>query len=291
MDMTQIAFHLFEGLTALLFFLCAWHAVRQDQYALMELVAGLVYGVALELMTLRQLEAYHYGTFLVMLDGAPLAVGMGWAVIIYAGMQFSRGLDAPIFIRPLVSGLLALNIDLSMDAVAIRLGFWTWGTGALDFEWFGVPWGNFWAWFIVVTSFSGLLEMFTLYGWKRHPVRRWLYVPLSLVLSVVILAATNALYASFLWPNALGFTGMLLLIGLALLLVIRARPRASVHQIDPVVFLVPATFHLFFTVAGFAHGIYRAQPILGVVGVLMLLIGLGVHLWPALRPESTSRVA
>ena len=55
--------------------------------------------------------------------------------------------------RPLLDGLLALNIDLALDAVAIRLGFWDWGQG-FSFQYFGVPYANFWAWFWVVTSFS-----------------------------------------------------------------------------------------------------------------------------------------
>src|SRR6266704_834612 len=54
------------------------------------------------------------------------------------------------------SRLLALTIDLSMDAIAIRLGFWTWRQAG---PWFGVPLGNFYAWFIVVFGFSLLLRL------------------------------------------------------------------------------------------------------------------------------------
>ncbi len=279
--MSQVAFDAFELLTILLFAACLWHAARRDVFHVVELLAGLVYGVFLEWMTLRQLEAYTYGQFRIMFDGAPLAIGLGWAVIIYTAMRFSRQLNLPIFTRPLLNGLLALNLDVAMDVIAIRLGFWTWGTGSLDFEWFGVPWGNFWAWFIVVSSFSGFLEMFTLYGWQRTPLKRWLYVPLSLVLSVVVLAVTNYLFATLLWPNNFGFTGMLVLIGGALLLVLMARPRLRrPAALDPVVFAVPLAFHIFFTVAGFAYGFYARQPILAVIGILMAALGIALHLWP-----------
>ncbi|HWQ19471.1 MAG TPA: hypothetical protein VN455_06795, partial [Methanotrichaceae archaeon] len=57
-----------------------------------------------------------------------------------------------------LDGLLALNIDLSMDAVAIRLGMWDWGNG-FDYQYFGVPYNNFWAWFWVVFSFSFSLRL------------------------------------------------------------------------------------------------------------------------------------
>ena len=246
----------------------------------MELVAALFYGVFLEIMTLHQLEAYAYGQFLLMFDGAPVAVGLGWAIIIYSAMTFTRQFDMPIFTRPLLNGLLALNIDLGMDVIAIRLGFWTWGSGSLNYEWFGVPWGNFWAWFIVVSSYTGFVEMFRLYGWQKHPIRQWLYVPAATGLSILVLAATNFLYASVLWPNSLGLTGMLLMVGLALLLVLRGRPKPRSTKTEPVILAVPLAFHLFFNLAGFGFGFYQAQPILAVIGLLMFGLSIALHLWP-----------
>ncbi|MBN2471253.1 MAG: carotenoid biosynthesis protein [Anaerolineae bacterium] len=284
--MIQASFVIFELVVFLLFALCLWHAVRHGRFRVMELLAGLVYGVFLELMTLRQLEAYAYGQFTIMIADAPLGVGVGWAVIIYATMTFTRQLDMPIFTRPLLNGLLALNIDLGMDVIAIRLGFWTWGSGSLDYEWFGVPWGNFWAWFIVVSSFSAFVEMFRLYGWEQGPRKQWLYIPLATVLSVLVLAITNYLYASVLWPRNLGLTGMLLIVGLALLLVITARPRPRHNHIHWVSFAVPLGFHLFFNVAGFAFGYYQQQPVLGAVGLLMFAISIALHLWPRLTGRS-----
>ena len=56
-------------------------------------------------------------------------------------------------VRALEGALADANIDLALDAVAIRLGFWNWGQG-LHFEYFGVPYANFWAWFWVVFFFS-----------------------------------------------------------------------------------------------------------------------------------------
>lgn len=289
--MPRTSFIIFELLTYILFGACLWHAARRDRLRVAELFAGLVFGVFLEWMTLRQLEAYAYGQFLIMIDGAPLGVGMGWAIIIYSAMTFTQQLDMPIYTRPLLNGLLALNIDLAMDVIAIRMGFWTWGTGALDYEWFGVPWGNFWAWFIVVSSLSGFFEMFRLYGWADKPLHRWLYVPLSTVLAVIVLAATNYLYASILWPNYLGFTGMGVILGLALLLVIRSKPRPRTTAFEPVIFAVPLTFHLFFNVAGLAGGYYAQQPILGLIGAMMFAMGVGIHLWPSLTGRNQLQVS
>ena len=55
---------------------------------------------------------------------------------------------------PFVDAVLAISLDLAFDAVAIRMGLWTWvGIGPTD-GWFGVPAGNFYAWLFVTLGFS-----------------------------------------------------------------------------------------------------------------------------------------
>ncbi len=97
--------------------------LASGKFTCFELITSLVYGVFLEWMTIKQLSAYAYGHFLVMFDGAPLAVGVGWAVIIYSGMEFVKQLNMPAVARPFLVGFMALNIDVAMDAIAIRQGF------------------------------------------------------------------------------------------------------------------------------------------------------------------------
>lgn len=132
---------LFELLMLVLFGCVLLDARRQGRWRLIEVLMSLVYGVLLEWATLRQLQVYSYGDFLLMIDGAPLSIGMGWAVIIYAAMTLSDRLAISDRVRPLADGLFALNIDLAMDAIAIRQGLWTWGILGLEEDWFGVPWG------------------------------------------------------------------------------------------------------------------------------------------------------
>lgn len=277
--MIRVEYLIFELIVYALFAGCLWHAVRQSRHRALELGVALVYGVFLEWMTLRQLSAYEYGQFLLMIDDAPLGIGAGWAVIIYTAMRFSDRLQMPESARPFLDGLLALNIDLAMDAVAIRLGMWTWGTGDLTSQWFGVPWGNFWAWFIVVTSYSFFVRALRM--WRPHRVRGWLYVPLAMALSAGVLALTNWLYVSVLHPNNLGLPGMIVLIGSGLFVVLGVRPRVlDSGPPEPVVIAVPLTFHAFFFVAGLVFGFFAAQPILAVISAAMFALGLAVHLWP-----------
>ncbi|MDO9088296.1 MAG: carotenoid biosynthesis protein [Anaerolineaceae bacterium] len=280
--MIKAAFVIFEIMTISLFVACFWHAFRQKNNKVLELVFALVFGVFLEWMTIQQLAAYHYGEFFLMLDGAPICIGLGWAVIIYSGMEFVKHLNMPDYARPLLVGLLALNLDLAMDAIAIRLGFWNWVI-PLDWQWFGVPWGNFWAWYIVVVSYSGFLYWFR---HKQHQKKRnwlgWTYPLFAFLASVVILAVTNYVFANvFAKTELLSAMSMLLIIlaGAVILYIVKPQFKNNA-SIDPVILSVPLTFHLFFTIFGFAGGFYKQIPILGVVGLSMFALGLGVHFWP-----------
>ena len=286
--MIKPEFFIFEILVYLLFLACLWHAWRQGNTRVFELITSLVYGVFLEWMTIKQLSAYAYGHFLVMFDGAPLAVGVGWAVIIYSGMEFVKQLNMPAVARPFLVGFMALNIDVAMDAIAIRQGFWTWAI-PLDAQWFGVPWGNFWAWYIVVTSFSGLLYWMQTAGWRvsPHRLKRWGYAPLAFVGSVIILAFTNALFAYEIGrTNISGLLSMGFLLQVGALIVIIYRPRLqSETKLNPVAFAVPLVFHVYFNVIGFVKGYYAQIPLLGVIGVLMLITGMFAHLYPVWKSK------
>ena len=88
-----------------------------------------------------------------MVLDVPLGIGVAWGCILYSVMEFSDASSLPYWARPVLDALLALNIDLSLDAVAIRFGFWDWGQG-LKFQYFGVPYANFWGWFWVIFFFS-----------------------------------------------------------------------------------------------------------------------------------------
>jgi len=285
--MEKAAFITFELLTIFLFIACFWHAVRQKNRKVLELIFALIFGVFLEWMTIQQLEAYHYGEFFLMLDGAPICIGLGWAVIIYSGMEFVKHLEMPDYARPFLVGMLALNLDLAMDAIAIRLGFWNWVI-PMDQQWFGVPWGNFWAWYIVVVSYSGFLY------WFRHKLKqrdsawlRYTYPLFAFVVAVVILAITNYIFANvFARTELVSAMSMLLIIlaGGVIIYVVKPGLKKDAY-VDKVILAVPLTFHTFFTVFGFAGGFYATLPILGVIGLTMFAVGLGIHLWPWWRKK------
>lgn len=261
-----------EIVMAALFVLCAWHAARKGPEAVFRLLAGILFGVLLELATIQQLQAYSYGTFLVMLSDVPLAIGFGWGTIIYSAMLTSDATDTPVWVRPIVDGLLALNIDLTMDAVAIRLDMWDWGMG-LQVEYFGVPYGNFWAWFWVVVSFSAGLRWLST---RSNVFWRW-FAPIGAVLiGLTGVLATNA-FIVYVVPDQFYEITVGLTLSIALILVLWQTPKFTMQRADPPAFWVPFGFHAFFLAAGLLSGVILNPPILLVVSMLMFTIALYLH--------------
>jgi len=251
---------------------CVAHAWRRGPHVVWQLAAGVAFGVLLELATIQQLHSYHYGRFLVMVGDVPLAVGAAWGCIIYTARLFSDASSLPMAARPVFDGLLALNIDLSMDALAIRLGFWDWGLGR-QADYFGVPYANFWAWFWVVFSFSFGLRLFT-YG--RGWVARWLGPLGAILIGLVGVVGTNALIV-FVIPRWGYAASVALLLVIAAVVVIAQRPRLGVRPIPWLAAGVPLTFHIYFLGAGLISGVILQPAWLLAVSLVMLLLALYWH--------------
>jgi hypothetical protein len=261
-----------EIVVALLFGICLRHAWRRGEVRVWELLAGVVYGLLLERATIQQLNAYQYGRFTLMVFDVPLMVGVGWGTIIYAVRTFSDSTDLPLWVRPVLDGLLALNIDLAMDAVAIRLGMWDWGLG-FQRQYFGVPYANFWAWFWVVFSFSFGLRILK---YSAGTLRNW-FAPLGAIfIGMVGVTGTNDFITgvvSLEWY----LPTILIAIGGAIWIVIWSRPRFYVRPVDPLVFWVPFGFHLYFLAAGLWTGVILEPSFLLFISLAMLSLATYLH--------------
>jgi hypothetical protein len=264
----------FELMIYLLFILCFIHAWRGGPAIVWRLVAGVLFGILLEYGTIRQLHSYSYGRFLIMLGDVPLPIGVAWGCIVYSARLLSEASNLPKWARPLLDALLALNIDLSMDTVAIRLGFWKWAINIRS-QFFGVPYANFWAWFWVVFSFSAGLRL--VLAWKNS-LSSWL-APLGAVIAglVVVFLTNQFIYDVYVRSFSLYVLIVALVLAGALLLVLLLRPRLNEGTKPAPATWVPLSFHAFFLVAGTISGIYFRLPALLLVSLLMALIGVLIH--------------
>ncbi len=146
--------HAIEIASLGLFGWCWWDLRRGGQAEHLELLVAVAYGVVLELMDMWVFGTYHYGPGTWWWVGhVPLYIPLLWATIIHSSMALTDRAGLPPWARPFLDGLLAVLIDLAIDAIAIRLGLWSWGI-PLDQGWFGVPAGNLCAWMWVAVWYS-----------------------------------------------------------------------------------------------------------------------------------------
>ena len=271
--MPNIYFILFEIIIYAQFALCVRHAFRHGTVAnFLKLGFGILFGVTLELATIRQLNAYEYGRFLLMVWDVPLCIGVAWGCIIYSVMEFSDASSLPYWFRPILDGLLALNIDLALDAVAIRFGFWDWGQG-LQSQYFGVPYANFWAWFWVVFSFSMGYRVFAR---NTDWAGKWLSAPLAFIVGLAGVLGTNA-FITFVVPTSIRAGVIAITLITALGIVFYKRPHFYQRPVHPIAFWIPFLTHAYILVAGIASGVIFKPVFLLIVGLAMLVIAFYLH--------------
>jgi uncharacterized membrane protein len=270
--MPNAYFILFELIIYLQLALCLHHAWKQGTANLLRFFAGIVFGVALELATIRQLHAYQYGQFLIMILDVPLCIGVAWSCILYSVMEFSDGSSLPYWTRPILDALLALNIDLALDAVAIRLSFWDWGQG-LEFHYFGVPYPNFWAWFWVVATFS---FGYRLLARRADWTGTWLSPVLALIIGLAGVLGTNA-FIVFVVPAQYRGLAVAITLLAAFLFVITLRPSFYLRSLPALVFWVPFLMHLYLLTAGLVSDVILEPPVLLLISLAMTAIAFYLH--------------
>jgi hypothetical protein len=246
--------------------------MRHGKGNLVRLFSAIIFGILLELATLRQLDAYHYGRFLIMIGDVPLCIAVAWGSIIYSVMEFADATSLPRWARPVLAGLLALNIDLALDAVAVRLELWDWGR-SLAFQYYGVPYANFLAWFWVVASFSGAYRLLS--QWKT-PASVWLAGVFAVILGLVVVLATNG-FMAFVIPLNYHIHLAFLLFAAALVFLFSLQPRLHQRPVPSLAFLVPFLTLLYVLVAGLTSGAIVQPPELLVVELAMLGILFYLH--------------
>lgn len=299
------------------FLITAVRAAQQSGAQFVELLTAVLFGLLLEQGDILIFKTYRYNSNWLLLGDVPLAIALTWAMIIVGAMNLSDALGLPdaqawrrerglgglgrwialACVAPMADAIWAILLDLSLDAVAIRMGLWSW-TIRLDQGWFGVPWGNFFAWLFVAFWFSFFTRLVRAHTQIRPRLQVWwqLAVPffsfaglVGVLVPFVALESTLAVnYRSDVW--IIFVAGLLVFAGVTFS-ALRTRQRIDRTPADHWLLTVRLTIHAIFLSAIIVTGLIVQLPVLLLVALAALTIELFLTarwLAPALRQTMDS---
>jgi uncharacterized membrane protein len=288
---------------AAFFVVAGWLALRRGRLPLLELVSAAAFGLLLEEGDQLIFETYEYAPdFVLAIDRAPIVIGLTWALIIGGAMRITDALGVRRRCAPVVDSLLAIMLDLAFDAIAIRMGLWTWRDVGPDQGWFGVPAGNFYAWLFVTLGFS-LVTRWLRDASASHHRLDWLQLLVPIPAFAILLAAIVpfSLAKPLVDPEPGGGLS-LFVITLAAFAVVGAWGVWGPNRRSPdgageaivdlrLAFAIRLAIHLFFLGALLVLGLATTEPILLVVALVMLAAELPLARLVALRRRGTERAS
>ncbi len=129
------------------------------QRAIVEMLALVAYGYALERVAIAVFASHVYGaSWRLAPGGVPLAVAATWAAVITSAMALAARLCGPSpGERAAGAALFGVSLDLLMEPVAAARGLWSWTPAG---AWLSVPIGNFVGWSVIVGSYTLGAEKF-----------------------------------------------------------------------------------------------------------------------------------
>ncbi len=287
-------FPLAESSLYLLFFFCLYHSWKKGPAALSYLLGGVLFGILLEYLEVR-MGHYTYGQFWVMLgryNHIPLCIGIAWGIIMYTGRLLSDWLGLPLWAAAAFDAFLALNIDLSIDIVAYRMHMWHWDwtyvqANPLKAQWFGIPFGNFFGWQMVVFCYSAFSRFIAGMNLRNASgfVKNFFFIFLAIACSMVVLYINEAVIFRKLAQYGITAAHRVLLMSLlqlALVVYGWRRRTASTTSLPRVGWLVPFWFHLLSAAYFFALGFFHENTVMTLAAITNFAIGALLHTLPVI---------
>jgi hypothetical protein len=286
---------------AAFFVVAGWLAWRRGRLPVLELLSAAAFGLLLEEGDQLIFATYEYSPdFVLAIDRAPVVIGLTWALIIAGAMRITDALGVRRRYAPFVDSLLAIMLDLAFDAVAIRMGLWTWRDVGLNEGWFGVPAGNFYAWLFVTFGFS-LLTRWLRDAATSRPRLDWLQLLVPIPAFAILLTAIVpfSLVKPLVDPSPGGGLGLFAITLLGFVIVgawgvwgsDRGSPDGAGEAILDLrlAFATRLAIHLFFLAALLVLGLATTAPMLLVVALAMLAAELPLARLIAARRREVAR--
>lgn len=282
--MVNPVFLFLEIAATLIFVGAALAALRRGRLPFLELISAAAFGLLLEESSQLIFETYNYSPdWVLVLDRAPLVIGLTWALLIAGAMRITDALGVRRWTASFVDAALVIMLDLAFDAVAIRLGMWTWvDIGPTD-GWFGVQAGNFYTWLFVTFGFSVLTR------WLRDRAARrrgaeWLQLLVPIPAYAILIASIIPYALISTWTNAptggalwLSFVCIGLFVMVAFRGVFGTGRQPPDGQMAAIVdlrlaFFIRLSIQGFFLIALLIMGIATELPVLLVTSVVLILV-------------------
>lgn len=282
--MVNPVFLFLEIAATLIFVGAALAALRRGRLPFLELISAAAFGLLLEESSQLIFETYNYSPdWVLVLDRAPLVIGLTWALLIAGAMRITDALGVRRWTASFVDAALVIMLDLALDAVAIRLGMWTWvDIGPTD-GWFGVQAGNFYTWLFVTFGFSVLTR------WLRDRAARrrgaeWLQLLVPIPAYAILIASIIPYALISTWTNAptggalwLSFVCIGLFVMVAFRGVFGTGRQPPDGQMAAIVdlrlaFFIRLSIQGFFLIALLIMGIATELPVLLVTSVVLILV-------------------
>ena len=264
---------------------------------LMEMVCfTFLYGAVFE--NFATLAGYYgYGRSILMIFNVPLTVPLIEFLVVYAGLRLTAKMRMPGWARPVVTGLMAMLFDLSLDPLAVRqvypgvaeppIGRWSWFPGPADANLLGIPVYNFTGW-ILICGFAAAAFLVGRMLYRRSGYKLWVGI---LYPFAAVVAALGLLYspvtAFLMWLDPFwskggatewimfGFDTAVCVVLLALLWRGRMKKVLRFREDWPVfvIFVLFQASNIIFAITGGHYEILWVQAIAAVaeIGILALV--------------------
>ena len=271
--------HVIEVASLLLFGWCWVEARRSDGALHLELLVAVIYGWLLETLDMWVFGSYHYSLVTWWWVGdVPVYIPLLWAAILHSSMAISDRTSLPRWARPFLDGLLAVLIDFTIDAIAIRVGLWRWKI-PLNEGWFGVPAGNLCAWMWVAAWYGGFTRLVRARVEHRgEPKWHYALIPLFAYAGMgtsLVVTGTAGRWCGLETPNQRLWLFVIQALAFLLIVGYASSHRPALSGKDPALMSLTWSrwlMHGGFLVVLFASSVWHQVPILiAVSGAAMLI--------------------
>lgn len=130
--------------------LVGYHLPQVTKMVTFTLIVGVL-GIALEAVGVATgliFGLYNYGDVLgFKVLNVPIIIGLNWCLLIAGSASLSAMLFQTMWHKVLSAAAITTVLDMLIEPVAIKLGYWTWGAGV-------PPLQNYIAWWAASLAFS-----------------------------------------------------------------------------------------------------------------------------------------